>query len=174
MLKGKFVNNVLRDVINYDEVIKQLDSNLDSELRKINSRKSDKTEQEKEKLRKIAQDYHDTQKNMYDEDYIELVIDSEDRVRKDEFDAISARVELCADGRLHQRFNVTKNSPVLIKNKIEELKNELSSTDYIIIKIQEAKLVMNDSPYSSEYIDDIVNKRQSIREEINRLEELLN
>lgn len=56
---------------------------------------------------------------------------------------------------------------------INENKQHLSSTDYIIIKAYEAKVMMQDAPYSDEFMTKTTEERQKIRDEINRLEELL-
>jgi hypothetical protein len=67
-------------------------------------------------------------------------------------------------------------TPRVSVQKINELinhyRNILSETDYIIIKTYEAKLSMLDAPYSSEYFEEILSKRQNARDEINALEML--
>lgn len=60
-----------------------------------------------------------------------------------------------------------------IKRRIEEFKNELTLTDYIIIKSYEAKISMSDAPYSQDYLDKIIKHRQALRDKINQLENLL-
>ena len=64
-------------------------------------------------------------------------------------------------------------SKQLINEIILNLKNQLSSTDYIIIKAYEAKVMMQDAPYSDEFMTKTIEERQKMRDEINRLEELL-
>lgn len=64
-------------------------------------------------------------------------------------------------------------SKQLINEIILNLKEQLSSTDYIIIKAYEAKVMMQDAPYSDEFMTKTTEERQKIRDEINRLEELL-
>lgn len=73
---------------------------------------------------------------------------------------------------IREEWHVVKNV-VEINKKIEELKSELLSTDYIIIKSYEAKLSMNDNPYSKDYLDEVIQKRQELRDKINELEKLL-
>ena len=64
-------------------------------------------------------------------------------------------------------------SKQFINEIINENKQHLSSTDYIIIKAYEAKVMMQDAPYSDEFMTKTTEERQKIRDEINRLEELL-
>lgn len=75
------------------------------------------------------------------------------------------------DDRVEKSF-----TPQVSIQKINELinnhRNFLSETDYIIIKTYEAKLLMLDAPYSSEYFEEIMSKRQNAREEIHALEML--
>lgn len=73
------------------------------------------------------------------------------------------------DGKVVQSWSV-KTDPVLIQNQIEELKEQLSSTDYMITKCMEASLIGETLPYD---IEKIHAERQAIRVEINRLEALL-
>lgn len=69
------------------------------------------------------------------------------------------------DGKVVQLWTV-KTDPVLIQNQIEELKEQLSSTDYMITKCMEASLVGKPLPYD---IESIHAERQTIRDEINRI-----
>lgn len=57
-----------------------------------------------------------------------------------------------------------------VSNKIKSLKNELSAGDYKIIKCYEASLAGESLPYAMETLR---KERQSIRDEINKLESLL-
>jgi hypothetical protein len=54
-----------------------------------------------------------------------------------------------------------------ILRKISELKINLESTDYQVIKCYEASLLNQDTPYD---LNEILNKRSAWREEINNLE----
>lgn len=65
------------------------------------------------------------------------------------------------------------SSRQLLKERISEMKKGLSETDYVIIKTYEAKIMMQDAPYSDDFVTKIVDRRQGVRDEINRLEELL-
>lgn len=72
--------------------------------------------------------------------------------------------------KYEQRFNAK-----LVRNKIDELKASLTSNDsvigdYRITKCYEASLIGLDMPYD---IADLYLKRQSVRDEINKLEALI-
>lgn len=56
------------------------------------------------------------------------------------------------------------------KNEIKALKEQLLSDDYKIIKCYEASLIGAEMPYN---VPELHKKRQDIRNEINRLEELI-
>lgn len=60
-----------------------------------------------------------------------------------------------------------------IEARISALKSELTETDYVIIKTYEAKIALEDAPYTDEYLSEVIAKRNSIRAEINTLEEKL-
>lgn len=59
-----------------------------------------------------------------------------------------------------------------IKRKIREKQEEIASTDYMVIKAYEAKILGAKEPYDS--MVDIINQRQTLRDDINKLQELLN
>jgi hypothetical protein len=59
-----------------------------------------------------------------------------------------------------------KTDPVAITSRIEDLKTQLSSTDYMITKCMELSLLGEPLPYD---IEAIHAERQAIRDEINRL-----
>lgn len=73
------------------------------------------------------------------------------------------------DGKVVQSW-VVKTDPTSIQRQIDELKEQLSSSDYMITKCMEASLMGETLPYD---IDAIHAQRQEIRDEINRLEALL-
>jgi len=60
-----------------------------------------------------------------------------------------------------------------VKKEINQLKKELSSTDYIIIKMYEATLMGEEKPYSDEYLSEVVSNRSEQRERINILQGIL-
>lgn len=73
------------------------------------------------------------------------------------------------NGKLVQYWEVKIDS-VYIQKKIDNLKEVLSSSDYKVIKCQEASLIGEQMPYD---VDELHKERQSIRDEINRLESLI-
>lgn len=73
------------------------------------------------------------------------------------------------NGKVVQSWEI-KVDPVQIANQIENLKMQLESTDYMVTKCMEASLVGKPLPYD---IESIHVERQTIRDEINRLEMLL-
>lgn len=73
------------------------------------------------------------------------------------------------NGKLVQYWEVKVNS-VYTQKKIDNLKEVLSSSDYKVIKCQEASLIGEQMPYD---VDELHKERQSIRDEINRLESLI-
>ena len=73
------------------------------------------------------------------------------------------------NGKLVQYWEVKVDS-VYIQKKIDNLKEVLSSSDYKVIKCQEASLIGEQMPYD---VYELHKERQSIRDEINRLESLI-
>lgn len=67
---------------------------------------------------------------------------------------------------IHERFRAQVSLPKINK-RIEELKKQLSNSDYKIIKMYEAKLLDETMPYE---IDNVISERQKIRDKINELE----
>lgn len=63
-----------------------------------------------------------------------------------------------------------KVDPVATQARIDELKAELADSDYKVTKCYEASLVGDSLPYD---IAELHRERQSIRDEINRLEALI-
>jgi hypothetical protein len=78
------------------------------------------------------------------------------------------------DTQVLQKYTVMKNSVNKINNKIAELKQELSDSDYKIIKIYESKIAGTDCGYTEDEQTKIYSDRQTLRDKINELEELLN
>ena len=77
-----------------------------------------------------------------------------------------------SENEIIEKWEVQPNLPKIQKT-IEELKKQLSVTDYVIIKVYEAKLSMSDAPYSQEYLDKTIQERQALRDKINELETLI-
>lgn len=73
------------------------------------------------------------------------------------------------DGKLYQSWRIEPDKEA-IKVKIEALKQQLSTSDYQIIKCCEASLIGEELPYD---INGVHEERQQIRDEINRLEQTL-
>ena len=73
------------------------------------------------------------------------------------------------NGKLVQYWEVKVDS-VYTQKKIDNLKEVLSSSDYKVIKCQEASLIGEQMLYD---VDELHKERQSIRDEINRLESLI-
>lgn len=70
------------------------------------------------------------------------------------------------DGKLVQSWEI-KTDPEAVKTQIADLKERLSSTDYMVIKCYECQLVGDALPYD---IEALRREKQAIRDEINRLE----
>ena len=58
-----------------------------------------------------------------------------------------------------------------VKRKIKAKQDELSSTDYMIIKTYEAKIAGSPEPYNN--MTEVINQRQTLRDEINTLQNLI-
>lgn len=77
------------------------------------------------------------------------------------------------DGVIYQKWKVVKNDKAKINERISNLKKELNNGDYKIIKTFEAKIASKKLPYSENELENLLNKRQLIRDEINELEKKL-
>lgn len=73
------------------------------------------------------------------------------------------------DGKLVQSWSI-KVCPILINDEIEKLKEELSTTDYMVTKCMEASLLGLAMPYD---MNELHKVRQPIRDKINELEVIL-
>ena len=73
------------------------------------------------------------------------------------------------DGKVVQFWEV-KTDPEAIQTQIDELKEQLSESDYRVTKCYECSLVGESLPYD---IQELHTERQAVRDEINRLESLL-
>ena len=73
------------------------------------------------------------------------------------------------DGKVVQFWEI-KTDPEAIKTQINELKQQLSESDYRVTKCYECSLVGETLPYD---IQELHTEMQAIRDEINRLEALL-
>lgn len=187
MLKAKLNEDkkTIYEVVDYESRLSQLKKNYDLSL--IENSVDDETintilakaeekrtisDLRKIVLRKNLDDEYSSNKENIETNYLEYKADNISDLDLGEFDGIQPYVEV-KDNIVYQRFGVIKNSSTKINEAISTLKTKLSSTDYIIIKAYEAKVMMQDAPYSDEYMTQITEERQKIRDEINRLEELL-
>lgn len=73
------------------------------------------------------------------------------------------------DGKVVQSWEI-KTDPEAIQTQINELKEQLSESDYRVTKCYECSLVGKTLPYD---IQELHTERQAIRDEINRLESML-
>lgn len=73
------------------------------------------------------------------------------------------------DGKVVQSWEI-KTDPEAIQTQINELKEQLSESDYRVTKCYECSLVGKTLPYD---IQGLHTERQAIRDEINRLESML-
>lgn len=187
MLKAKLNEDkkTIYEVIDYESKLSQLKKNYDLSLiensvddetiNTILSKAEEKrtiSDLRKIVLRKNLEDEYSSNKENLETNYLEYKADDISDLDLGEFDGIQPYIEV-KDNIVYQRFSVIKNSLTKINETISTLKTKLSSTDYIIIKAYEAKVMMQDAPYTDEYMTQITEERQKIRDEINRLEELL-
>lgn len=187
MLKAKLNEDkkTIYEVVDYESKLSQLKKNYDLSLiensvddetiNTILAKVEDKrtiSDLRKIVLRKNLEDEYNSNKENIETNYLEYKADDISDLDLGEFDGIQPYIEV-KDNIVYQRFNVIKNSSTKINETISTLKTKLSSTDYIIIKAYEAKVTMQDAPYTDEYMTQITEERQKIRDEINRLEELL-
>lgn len=104
--------------------------------------------------------------NLRNAGFLNLVSSIQPTVQDGEVTVDSYKEE---NGKLVQYWEVKVDS-VYTQKKIDNLKEVLSSSDYKVIKCQEASLIGEQMPYD---VDELHKERQSIRDEINRLESLI-
>lgn len=73
-------------------------------------------------------------------------------------------------GKVIRSWKVEKNSSSLVLNKIDNLKKNLTKSDVKLNKCLEAQLLGTEMPYD---VKSLISERQAKRDEINRLETLL-
>lgn len=73
-------------------------------------------------------------------------------------------------GKVIRSWKVEKNSSSLVLNKIDNLKKNLTKSDVKLNKCLEAQLLGTEMPYD---VKSLISERQAQRDEINRLETLL-
>ncbi len=187
MLKAKLNEDkkTIYEVIDYEVKLSQMDKDYklslvensvdDETINAILSKSENKrtvSDLRKIVLRQNIDSTYKLNKENLEADYLEFQADDFRSLELGEYDEIETYVEV-KDNIVHQRFKIVKNTVRKLNAAIESLKERLSSTDYIIIKSYEAKVMMQDAPYSDEFMTKTTEERQKIRDEINRLEELL-
>lgn len=175
--KVRILNKYSIDAIDYEVEKKRAESKLRDrieslgtsweELRRINSKKK-KTDNELKLLNTIMaveKEYADTIAQL--DDYKELITsDIPDFTELDQ--AVPYYEE--KDGKVNMLWEIRKNDIIRVSEKISSLKNELSESDYKIVKCYEASLLNRELPYD---VESLYNERQAKRDEINRLVALL-
>lgn len=187
MLKAKLNEDkkTIYEVIDYEVKLSQMDKDYklslvensvdDETINAILSKAENKrtvSDLRKIVLRQTIDSTYKSNKENLEADYLEFQADDFRSLELGEYDEMETYVEV-KDNVVHQRFKIVKNTARKLNAAIESLKERLSSTDYIIIKSYEAKVMMQDAPYSDEFMTKTTEERQKIRDEINRLEELL-
>lgn len=187
MLKAKLNEDkkTIYEVIDYEAKLSQMDKDYklslvensvdDETINTILSKAENKrtvSDLCKIVLRQNIDSNYKLHKENLETDYLEFQADDFRSLELGEYDEMETYVEV-KDNIVHQRFKIVKNTVRKLNAAIESLKERLSSTDYIIIKSYEAKVMMQDAPYSDEFMTKTTEERQKIRDEINRLEELL-
>lgn len=187
MLKVKLNEDkkTIYEVIDYDLKLSQVDkdyklslieNSVDEETINAILLKSedDRTTSDLQKIvlkKNIDDNYKEFRKSL-ERDYLEFRAEDHHNLDLGQYDEIESYIEV-KDNVVYQRFKVVKNTKRKINEAILNLKQKISNTDYIIIKAYEAKVMMQDAPYSDEFMTKTSEERQKIRDEINRLEELL-
>ena len=88
-----------------------------------------------------------------------------------EYDEEIERVKISyieSEGNIYEKLNIITDGDK-VRRLIQSLKDELAATDYKVIKMYEAKLLMEQLPYDEEEL----RSRQAVRDRINELEKLL-
>lgn len=98
--------------------------------------------------------------------FLEFVKSEQPQVKSGQIAVDSCKI---IDGKVVQFWEI-KTDPEAIKIQINELKQQLSESDYRVTKCYECSLVGKTLPYD---IQELHTERQSIRDEINRLESML-
>lgn len=182
-MKAKIISRYSVKVIDYD-IEKQKADNLykatlqekeigDEFIKPILAKKEEKrTESDLIKII-LRKELEDNYKNKLDElSVFKEYVPSEFFGEIDDTDSV--RPYYIEEGEsVLQKWEVVKKDVGKINEKIKSLKEKLSEGDYKVIKIYEAKLANKDEPYSQTDEEEFIKERQSIRDEINRLESLL-
>lgn len=182
MKKIKFDNNFVR-VIDFDDILKKIESQknkeiiqnsvTDEEISILKSKPESKltsSERKKIELRKNIEEKYKNKLAFYDS-YKEVVVIPYTNDYNKDIEFLRPVFKEVGD-KVEQSF-IPELDIQKIKRNIDENKKILSDTDYIITKSYEAKLSMSDAPYTSDYLDEIISKRQMARDRINELQSFL-
>lgn len=175
-MKAKIINKYSIDVIESIEEerasiefkFKQSLSSLNvkGEVLKVILAKTERTEQEKAIFNAYLELYKSKEQSLVElNSYLPLVL-NESEVEFGEYDSSNPYYEL-EDDVVSQRWEIIHNDPVVINERIEALKRELSDSDYKVTKCYEASLIGSPLQYD---INALHCERQQIRDKINELE----
>lgn len=183
MKKIKLVNNIIEGLVIIEDVQKELQeekeliyiqrSISDEVINAIKSKPESMqtfSERKRLELREVVDKEYEEKLSVYDE-YKELVVIPYDKEYNEETETLMPQFKDIGD-KVEQTF-IPELDRYKVKKLISVQQKILSDTDYIIIKSYEAKLSMSDAPYTQEYLDEVLNKRQVARDKINELESLL-
>lgn len=176
--KVKILSKYSIDAIDYEVEKKRAESTMKDrieslgttleELKRINSKKK-KTEDDLKLLDAviaIEKEYSETISQI--EEYKELITSAVPEYT--ELDQAVPYYEEDSEGKIKMLWEIRKNDPTRVIQKIKSLKKELSDSDYKITKCYEASLLNQTIPYD---IETLYSERQAKRDAINRLETIL-
>lgn len=183
MKKIKLVNNIIEGLVIIEDVQKELQeekeliyiqhSISDEVINAIKSKPESMqtfSEQKRLALREQIDKEYDEKLSKYDE-YKELVVIPYKESYNEETETLMPQFKDIGD-KVEQTF-IPELDRYKIKRLISDTQKILTDTDYVVIKLYEAKLSMSDTPYTQEYLDEILTKRQAARDKINELESLI-
>lgn len=151
-------DKLIKDKKISDEDLRLLELNHDSNFENLKSLREEIEKERKSEIKRISDTYID---------FIPC-----DKKELTEFS--TRKIYYTKDAHnVYEHEIIIHNDSDKINEVIRELNQYLSKTDYIVIKCYEAKLSMLDAPYTQEYLDEVLNKRQAVRDKINELESLL-
>ena len=178
MKKAKFINSENIEIINQEDFLEAINTDFDNIIKIKHVTDEELSLMKKngdsdfDKLRKIREEIESERNSEIAKlsNYLEFI-----PCEKKNLEKFSTRkcYYTKSDNKVYEHEIIIQNDENLIKCEINSLKQQLSSTDYIMIKAYEAKVMMQDNPYSDEFMTKTAEERQKIRDEINRLEELL-
>lgn len=130
---------------------KQIDALTEDDIKRLNARKQFDTD-----WQQMLEGYAN---------YKTLLHDEQPNVTGLQFcNCIYEELDDCIIGH----WQIVDNHSPLVDDEIARLKKELASTDYIIVKTYEARILDEPEPYAN--LADIVNTRKALRARINELE----